>query len=83
MPCASPSASTSATLRSSVQRRAACTSRASTSRTSKSGIAPGVVRTVMWMRARMDSDRLTLNSEPVPLNACIRIACHFWRISVE
>ena len=46
-------------------------------------MAPGVVRTVIWMRASTDSDRLTLNSELVPLNACIRIACHFWRNSVE
>ena len=43
---------------------------------------PGLVRTVIWMRASTDSDRCTLNSEPVPLNSRIRMSCHFWRSSV-
>ena len=52
------------------------------SRTSKGGIFPGFVRTMIMMRARMDSESCALNSELVPLNASVRIACHFWRRSV-
>ena len=33
-------------------------------------------------RASADSDSSTLKSDDKPLNACIRIACHFCRTSV-